>query len=58
MKVQIRNLTEFQRFLQVSDDSIAIPPKGKIIINIGSDTELIELAKRYRPHLVFKKINL
>ena len=59
MKVNVINKSDKQVFLELGKEHHQIIPigsKAKVTIDIESDTELIELQKKYRKKLIFRKI--
>ena len=61
MKVQIINKTSLQQFIDTGggynpDDIVAVPPKGKIVLNFANEKVFIENGKKYKNKLILRKL--
>ena len=57
MKVSVLNKSDKPLFIEVNKDKvIPIGGKQKMQIDVENDLEMIELQKKYRKKLVFRKI--
>ena len=61
MLVQIINKTDLQQFVNIgmsgdASDSISIPARGKVIINLENEKLFIDISKKNRNKLILKKL--
>ena len=56
MKVSVLNKSDKQMFIETNENVFPIGGKSKIVITLENEQEFIDLQKKYRPKLVFRKI--
>jgi len=61
MLVQIINKTDLQQFVNIgmngyANDSISIPARGKVIVNLENEKLFIDISKKNRNKLILKKL--